>query len=461
MQPTFIKSERYPPSSATNDSPWSPLREPLFRALWLASVVSSVGTWMHEAGAAWLMMSLTSSPLMMALMQTASTLPVLILGLPAGALADLLDRRKLLLMTQAWMLFAAGALALLTFYQLTDPWLLLVLTFALGVGAAINSPAWQSAVIQLVPRDDLPAAVALTGMGLNLARALGPAFGGALVALAGAPAVFCLNAISFLVFIMVLYRWRGTPERRAPLTEPVLRAIRTGVRYVRHAPGLRAVLVRTSSVVPFASALWALLPTLARQKMALDACSYGILLGSVGAGAVCGALFLPRLRKRFSLDRLVARATIVFAVALLALAVAREFALLLLILVAAGAAWMALMASFSIATQITASPWIRARAVALFLLVVQGGMAGGSVLWGALAEHAGTQVALTSAAGGLIICLWTAARYPLHVVTTPQRRPALRGGESPIDFTPLSAGGPGTGKLGPHRRAQILLDGDG
>ena len=439
MKLTLIKSETHQPSGAINDSPWSPLRQPVFRALWIASVVSNMGTWMHEAGAAWLMMSLTSSPLMIALMQTASTLPVFILGLPAGALADLVDRRKLLLVTQAWMLFVAAALALLTFQQLTDPWLLLLLTFALGAGSAINSPAWQSAVIQLVPRADLPATVALTGMGLNLARALGPVLGGVVVALAGTPAVFCLNAISFLIFMAALHRWRRIPEPRAALTEPVLKAIHAGVRYVSHTPELRAVLVRTSSVVPFASALWALLPTLARREMALDARGYGILLGSVGAGAVCGGLLLPRLRRWYSLDRLITRATVIFAAALFALAVVRQLGLLLFILTAAGAMWMVLMASFTMAIQIAAASWIRARAVALYLLVVQGGMAAGSVIWGALAQHGGIQVALASAASGLILCLWVAARYPLYIVTVLHRRPALRGSEPQIDFMPSSA----------------------
>lgn len=224
-----------------------------------------------------------------------------------------------------------------------------------------------------------------------------------------------------------------------------------------HAPGPRAVLVRTFLVVPFASALWALLPTLARREMSLDACGYGVLLGSVGAGAVCGGLLLPRLRKRFSLDRLIARATVAFAAALFTLVVAHQFVLLLVILVALGAAWMALMASFIIATQIAAPAWIRARAVALFLLVVQGGMAGGSVIWGALAEHAGIRVALASAASGLIICLWAAARYPLHVVTSPRWRPAVCTSASPADLIPPLAGAPGPVKLEGRRSGRIVL----
>ena len=175
-------------------SAWSPLRQPLFRALWIASVASNIGTWMHETGAGWLMTSLTSSPLMVTLMQTAMTLPVLLLALPAGALADVVDRRRMLLLTQAWMLIAAAVLGVLTLFEVTTPWVLLILTFVLGAGAAMNAPAWQATPPELVSRSELPAAVGLTGMGLNLARAVGPALGGSVIAVAGPSAVFLLNA---------------------------------------------------------------------------------------------------------------------------------------------------------------------------------------------------------------------------------------------------------------------------
>ena len=409
---------------------WSPLRQPLFRAFWVASVISNIGTWMHEAGAAWLMTSLTSSPLMVALMQTATTLPVFFLGLPAGALADVMDRRRLLLLTQTWMLVVAGALALLTFDGAILPWALLVLTFALGAGAAMNSPAWQSTVTQLVPSTDLPAAVALTGMGLNLARALGPAFGGALVAAAGVPAVFCLNAASFLFLIGVLYRGRRAEQYHVASAEPVLTAIVTGIRYARQARALRAVLVRTFLVVPWASALWALLPTLAHHEVALDAFGYGVLFGCVGAGSVAGAMILPQLRARYSLDRLVARATGMLAVAMLSLAMVRHFGFLCLILVAAGMAWITLMASFNMATQMAVPSLLRARALALYLLIVQGGMAGGSVIWGLLAQHAGMATAFAGAAAGLIGGLWAATRYPLRLTKQAPLWPSQRGREA-------------------------------
>jgi MFS family permease len=330
-------------------------------------------------------------------------------------LADLVDRRKLLLCTQASMAAAATILGILTLDDAINAVNLLVLTFALGAAAAMNSPAWQSTMTQIVSRAEVPAAVAWTGMGLNLARALGPTLGGVVVAAAGFPAVFLLNAVSFVFLIAVLFRWCRSADRRATPQEPMLSAISTGIRYARHDLALRTVLIRTALVVPFASALWALLPLLARLEMELDAFGYGILFGCLGAGAFGGGALLPRLRSRFSLNALVGGATFQLAAASLALAAVRHFGCLCVILFAAGMAWMVLMASFNLATQTIVPAWIRARALALYLLIVQGGMAGGSVLWGMIAEHAGIAIALASAATGLMVGLWRSTRYPVHV----------------------------------------------
>jgi MFS family permease len=410
-------------SQIMSASAWSPLRHPIFRALWIASVASNIGTWMHEAGAGWLMTSLTISPLMVALMQTATSLPIFFFALPAGALADVVDRRRMLLFTQLWMLVTAALLALVTFFDVITPSLLLVLTFALGAGAAMNAPAWQATTPELVPRAELPKAVALTGMGLNLARAIGPALGGAVVASIGAWAVFLLNAVSFLSVITVLYSWRRKARKSPAPSEPLLSAIRAGIRYARHAPALRAVLIRTGFVVPFSSALWALLPVLARHEMGVDSVGYGILFGSLGAGAVAGALLLRQLRSRLSTDSLAAGATILFAAATMALAYVRYFEALCLVLLIGGAAWIVLMASFNLATQMAVPSWVRARAMALYLLAFQGGMAVGSVFWGEVTEQAGIAVAFSCAAGGLIVGLAAMARYPLN------------GGEE-LDLTP-------------------------
>jgi len=415
-----------------NESAWSPLRQPLFRALWIASVASNIGTWMHEAGAGWLMTSLTSSPLMVALMQTATTLPVLLLGLPAGALADVVDRRKMLLFTQSWMLIAATILGTLTLLNVTTPWLLLILTFALGAGAAMNAPAWQATAPELVSRDELPAAVALTGMGLNLARAVGPALGGIVIATSGPWAVFLLNAVSFLSVIAVLYHWRTTTKVGPAPAEPVLSAIRAGIRYARHAPALSAVLIRTGLFVFFASALWALLPVLARHEMGLNSIRYGVVFGCLGAGAVAGAVLLSGLRNRCSTECLAIGATIAFAVVSGLLAEVRHFGWLCVVMIAGGVAWITLMVSFNVATQMTVPSWVRARALALYLLTFQGGMAAGSVVWGSLAQYGGISLALWCAAGGLIVGLGAMAWYPLTESEELDLTPSSHWPEPPV-----------------------------
>jgi MFS family permease len=371
---------------------------------------------MHEAGAGWLMTSLTSSPVMIALMQTAMTLPIFFLALPAGALADGVDRRRMLIVTQGLMFIAAATLAVVALVDAMTPWLLLILTVALGAGAALNAPAWQATTPELVPRADLPSAVALTGMGLNLARTIGPALGGIVVAASGAWAVFLVNAVSFLSVIAVLYRWRRKKHATRIPAEPVLSAIRAAIRYARHAPQLRAVLIRTALFVPFASALWALLPFLARHEMGLGAVGYGILFGCLGAGAVTAAAILPRMQQRFSRDSLALGGTILFAAATIAMAEVRQFGWLYFVMVGAGAGWITLMVSLNIATQTAVPAWVKARALALYLLTFQGGMAAGSALWGAVAAHAGLSAALLCAASALILALAAIRRYPLNGV---------------------------------------------
>ena len=400
--------------TVSNTSAWALLRRPLFRALWIASLASSIGTWMHELGAAWLMTSLTLSPVMVALMQTAASLPIVLLALPAGAIADMVDRRRMLLFTQGWMLASATALGVLTVLGATTPWSLLILTFALGAGAAMNAPAWQATTSEAVPRAELPAAVVLTGLGLNLARAVGPAVGGVVVIATGAWAVFLLNAASFLGVIVVLSRWRRTIQPKQSPSRPVLNTIGEGIRYASQTPALRAVLVRTGVFVPFASALWALLPLLARYELELNCFGYGTLFGFLGVGSVIGAIFLPKLQSHFSTDTLVATATIMFAAAIAALAEVRHFGLLCLILMVAGMAWITLMTSFNVATQTAVPSWIRARALGLYLLIFHGGMAAGSVLWGTVTQHAGVAVALFGAAGGLLVSLVAMAWYPFE-----------------------------------------------
>jgi len=391
-------------------------------------VVSSLGTWMQNVGTAWLMTTLTPSPLLVALIQTATSVPVLLVGLPAGALADLIDRRRLLLVTQSWMLLAAAALGGLTLANATTPVVLLVLTFALGLGGAMNSPAWQAIIPELVPRPRLAAAVALNGAGFNVARAAGPALGGLLVAAFGPGAVFLLNAVSFLATLLVLYRWRRVPLPRSGPAEHLFEALSAGVRYVRFAPVLQALLGRSALFVLCASALWALLPVVARQRLGLDSSGYGLLLACLGLGAVSGAFVLQRLRALMPLDWLVAVASVFFGLGTLALGWVDSLPIVALALAAAGLAWLIVMSSFNLAAQTAAPAWVSARVIGTYLLVSQGGLALGSLLWGVVAEQFNISGALTLAGAGLGLGLIAAPVWRLQRAERLDLRPSAHMG---------------------------------
>jgi MFS family permease/quinol monooxygenase YgiN len=423
-------------------SAWSPLGYPLFRALWIASLVSNIGTWMQNVGGVWLMTSLSPSPFLVALMQTATSLPVFLVGLPAGALADIVDRRRLLLVTQGLMLVAAAVLSAVTMADLVDAKGLLALTFILGLGTALNTPTWQAVMPTLVPRRDLPAAVALNGVTINVGRAVGPALGGVVVAAAGPGAVFLLNALSFVGVLIVVYRWHAKPTQSVLPAERVLGATRAGLRYVRYAPEVRAVLVRAGVFIGAGSALWALLPVLARRELGLGAAGFGVLLGCIGLGAVGGATVLPRLRGKYSVDHVLIGATVVFALVTVALALLRDVVALSAVMVAGGVAWIMLMASFNTAAQNTAPAWVRARALGAYLLVFQGGLALGGVLWGAIAARAGTRPALIIAAVALVGGLPATMRWPMTAGTTLDLRPSLHWPEPRIEIEPRADEGP-------------------
>jgi MFS family permease len=423
-------------------STWSPLRRSLFLWLWIAAVASNIGTWMQNVGAEWLMTSVAPSPMMVALMQTAEMTPLFLLALPAGALADVVDRRRLLLFTQGWMLLAAVTLAGLTLAGLTGAWTLLLLTFSLGLGAALNAPAWQAIVPELVPRDELAAAVSLNSVAFNIARALGPALGGLVVAAAGPWAVFLLNAFSFLGIMLVLYRWRREPSESMLPTERVMGAMRAGLRYVRHSPELRTVLLRTGIFVVCASALWAMLPLIARRELGLSAVGYGVLLGGLGTGAVLAAFILPGIRKRVSLNLLVGSGTVLFAAVTLTLAYVRIMPLLALAMVLGGIAWMALMSSFNVSVQTVVPAWVRARALAVYLLVFFGGLACGSAFWGALATRVGIPRALLCAALAMLAGLLAALRYPLVADEGLDLDPSFHWSEPTVISEPNPEDGP-------------------
>jgi MFS family permease len=394
-------------------SAWSPLRHRLFRWLWIATVASNVGTWLQNVGASWMMTSLTTSTTLVALVQAATSLPSFLLALPAGALADVLDRRRLLLVTQGWMTAAAAALGVLTLLGWITPWSLLGFTFLLGLGAAANNPAWQAIIPELVPRPELPGAIALGSIGFNIARAAGPALGGLIVAIAGPGWTFILNAVSFLGVMAVLYSWRRPAEETVLPGERVLGAMRTGVRYVRHSPDVLAPIARGSAFILCGSSLWALLPVVARG-LGHGAAGYGLLLAALGAGAVAGAMVLPRLKRYASVDFVVAAATLVFATATLALALVHDFPLLLAMMLLAGGAWLSLLSSLNVSVQTAVPSWVRARALSVYMLIFFGGLAAGSALWGGLAERLGLAPALCLSAAGQALGLLATRRLHLR-----------------------------------------------
>ncbi len=408
---------------------WAPLRRPLFRNRLIASIISNTGTWMQDTAGTWLMTALTSSPLLIALMQTAASLPVLLLGLPAGAMADILDRRRLLLFWAAWMLSAAAVLSGLALAGAIGAASLLGLTFALSIGSAMSGPTWQAIVPELVPRDELPNAIALNSAAFNLARAVGPAAGGLAVAafatvVTGAGVVFFINAASFIAVLVVIYRWKRTPFFTSALpAERLLGSMRAGLRYVRHAPAMRAILIRAFIQTFCVSGMWALLAVVAQQDLRQGALGYGILNGCIGLGAVLGAISLPWLRRRLRPDAIVNAAAFAFAATLLVMAWAHHGAPLIPLLVLGGMAWTCTASSFNIAVQLSVPAWVQARSLGTYQTVFMGGLALGSAVWGAVAEHFATSWALTAAAAGLLASLPFARRFPLMSGAAPDLSP--------------------------------------
>jgi len=406
-------------------SAWSPLKNSLFRGLWIATIVSNVGTWMQDVGAGWLMTSLSSSPSLVALVEAADSLPVMLLALPAGAIADIVDRRRLLIATQVYLMVIAAALGILTWLNVMTPWMLLGFTFALGVGTAMVMPAWAAIVPELVPPEDLPSAVALNSIAINVSRTIGPAIAGVLVAAVGAWLVFILNALSYIGILAVLVRWRRERRKSSLPAERFVSAIRVGLRFVTHTRALQIVLIRGSAFFVFASATWSLFPLIVRRELGMGPEIYGLLLTCIGIGAVGGALLLPRARARFSRDALVAGASALYAVAALMLGHVQNLPLLAVAMLATGVAWISILSALQVAAQLTLPAWVRARGLAAFVMVFMGGMALGSILWGQVAAHVGIPATLTTAALGMAGAIGLTWRFKL-------------GRHEVLDFTPSS-----------------------
>lgn len=398
---------------------WAPLRRRAFRALWVAQFVANSGTWAQIVGAQWLMGDLGGGELAVALVQTASTLPVFLLVVPSGALGDILDRRRLLLVAQSLMLLAAAALALLTALGRTTPLALLGLTALLGVGQALTVPSFQAIQPELVGRDLLPQAALLNGANMNVARAVGPALGGALIAAVGTEATFAFNALSFLGVLVVLYVWPRPRDQRPLGAEHVRSAIMVGARYVRSSPRFARVLARSAVFMVFASGLWALLPAVARTSLGMGPDGYGLLLGSVGIGAVAGAFVVSRLRDRWGANAVVTTAMLVYAAAMVVVGLADSPVPAMAALVVAGLAWISVQSTLTATAQILLPAWTRARALAYYQLVFMGGQALGALGWGAVAGELGLPVAFAVPAG----CLVVGTALAVRLLPLPEARP--------------------------------------
>jgi MFS family permease len=400
------------------DSALAPFRTGVFLSIWLASLASNVGTLVQTVAAAWLMISLAQSSEMVALVQAASALPVMLLSVPAGAIADIWDRRALMLLAQSVMGATAAALSLLAFRHALTPWSLLAFTFLLGCGNALYGPAWQASVGEQVPPAHLPAAVSLNAISFNIARTVGPALGGVIVATSGPPIAFLLNALSYVALISVLARWRRPRVPPSLPPESIGAALGAGLRYVRLSPAIRTVLVRSFMFGLFGSAVLATGPLVARDLLRGGPLTFGFLLGAFGVGAVLSALGSGWLRRHYSSDAIVTAGSIAYGVSTVIVAQSPWATFCAFAMLFAGAAWVLSFSTFNIAAQTSAPRWVVGRVLAIYQTAAFGGVAVGSWLWGEYAERGGLVASLTTA-GLLLAASWLLARrWPLHPTNT-------------------------------------------
>lgn len=429
--------------AVTATSTWAPLTSPIFRALWIAQFVSNLGTWMQTVGAQWMLVGDPRAPVLVPLVQTATTLPVMLLALPSGVLADLVDRRRLLLATQGAMAAGVAALAMLTGAGLATPAVLLTLLFLIGCGQALTAPAWQAIQPDLVPREQIPAAAALGSMSMNGARAIGPAIAGALVSLSGPTLVFALNAVSFFGIVVVLLLWRRPAAEQLLPAERPLAALSAGGRFIRSSPIIRRILLRTVLFIAPGSALWGLLPVVADRQLGASSSGYGLLLGALGAGAVLGALALGRLQFAFGLNTLLIVAAIGFAGATAVLALVHNFGIVLAALVVGGTSWLLALSTLNASMQLSLPAWVRARGLSVYQLTFMGGQAIGSLVWGLVAGATSTITALLISAGLLVFCAVSAWWWPLHARTGDlDLTPSAHWPEPALVFEPEPPDGP-------------------
>jgi MFS family permease len=441
---------------AAAKSAWSPLAVPAFRALWVAYLISLVGTWAREAGGPWLMRALQEgnpdAPTWVSLIQTAGTLPICLLSIAAGVLADIYDRRNLLILTNIWMLVMSALLGIVTLAGGATPHVLLGFTFLLGVGAALAGPAFQYVIPELVPPSELPLAIALNSVALNFARAVGPVLG-MLIVIAVTPfagrvpgigASFLVNAAAFVGVIWVLARWHRGEQKRPAHPENLWGATFTAFRYTMHSPAMRSILVRVAGFILCAVIIWAQLPVIARRLLGGEEWTYLLLMGAVGAGAVVGVIFMPKMDKRFSTEGMVVICTVLFGLAVMAMsrcqgALASVWLAVPLMMVV-GFNWVIVPTNFNIATQRSVPGWVKGRAIAMYMTVLFGSFAVGSPIWGSVSSHFGISNALLIAGG--LVCLGALLAIPFPLTRARGHDFGLTGRPAPAaDGAASVAGG--------------------
>lgn len=394
---------------------FAPLRQKLFLVLWLATVVGNTGSFIRDVASAWIVTDLSPAPAAVATIQAAATLPIFLLAIPAGVLSDILDRRKFLIAIQLLLAAASFTLLFLSATGAQSITSLIALTFVGGIGAALMAPTWQAIVPELVPQHDVKNAVALNSLGINIARSIGPALGGILLASFGAAVTYGADVISYAFVIAALLWWKRPAAKEDELAERFLGAFRAGLRYARASRELHVVLIRAAVFFAFSSAIWALLPLVARNLLQGNAGFYGVLLGAVGAGAIGGALILPRLRARLDADALMLGSAVVNAAVMIVLSLAPPQWVALVTLAIGGASWITALTTLNGTAQAILPNWVRGRSLAVYLTVFNGAMTGGSLTWGAVAEVVGIPTALAIAAAGLLV-----AGLVFHLVKLPK-----------------------------------------
>ncbi|MFT0545436.1 MFS transporter [Allopusillimonas ginsengisoli] len=423
-------------------SPLAPLQHATFRSLWTATLASNLGGLVQAVGAGWLMTTISHSDDMVALVQSATTLPIMIFSLAAGALADNFDRRNIMLTAQILMAIISAVLAVFAFAGLLSPWLLLAFTFFIGCGTALHNPSWQASMGDIVPRSDLPGAVTLNSMSYNLMRSIGPAVGGMIVAIAGAAFAFALNAVSYITLIRALYLWK--PQRPInPLPREAFgSAIGAGLRYIAMSPNLLKVMMRAFLFGLAAVSVLALLPLVARDLVHGGAFTYGMLLGCFGAGAIIGAFLNARVRETWRNETIVRAAFVGYALSTVLLAVSRHTWLSGLALMPAGACWVMTLSLFNVTVQLSTPRWVVGRALAIYQTATFGGLAGGSWLWGVIAESHGADQSLLASGGLLIVGAIVGLRFALPEFGTLNLDPLDRFHEPDLKLDLRSRSGP-------------------